>query len=103
MDMAENRDVSQQILRKNSSQNIQVINDIPNIFLSPHPKDFEDQIEEIDTALNKFESHDYSTPNMIAGCSIVTAPSGENLGGNVNRGGQWGISECGTHGKSTLD
>ena len=36
-------------------------------------------------ALNKFESHDYSTPNITAGCSIVTAPSGENLGVNVNR------------------
>ena len=86
MEMAEKRDVSQQILCKNSSQNIQVINDIPIIFPSTHPKDFEDQLEEIDTALNKFESHDFRTPNMTTGCSIVTAPSGENLGGTVNRG-----------------
>ena len=85
MDMAKNRDVPQQISCKNSSQNPQVINNIPIIYPSPHPKDFESQIEEIDVALKKFESHDYSTPNKTVGSSIFTASSGDNLRVNVDR------------------
>ena len=85
MDMAKNRDVPQQISCKNSSQNPQVINNIPIIYPSPHPKDFESQIKEIDVALKKFESHDYSTPNKTVGSSIFTTSSGDNLRVNVDR------------------
>nr|POE50555.1 hypothetical protein CFP56_00019 [Quercus suber] len=85
MDRAENRDVPQQITSENSSQNPQVINNIPIIYPSTLPKDFESQIEEIDMALNKFESHDFSAPNKTAGSSISQASNGDNLGVNVDR------------------
>nr|POE50682.1 putative ribonuclease h protein [Quercus suber] len=85
MDRVENRDVPQQITRENSSQNPQVINNIPIIYPSLLPKDFESQIEEIDMALNKFESHDFSAPNKTAGSSISPASNGDNLGVNVDR------------------
>ena len=84
-DITENRDVPQLISREISPQNPQVVNDFPIIYPSPHPRDFESQIEEIDTALKKFESHNFSTPNMTDGISIFAASSGDNLGVIMNR------------------
>ena len=64
-DITENRDVPQLISREISPQNPQVVNDFPIIYPSPHPRDFESQIEEIE--------------------EIDTASSGDNLGIIMNR------------------
>ena len=85
MDIAKSRDIPQQIPREISPQNPQVINDFPITCPSPHPRDFESQIKEIDMALKKFDSHDFSTPNMIAGISIFAASNGDNSGVIMNR------------------
>nr|POE70675.1 hypothetical protein CFP56_45782 [Quercus suber] len=80
MDSAENMDKPKQISRQNLFLNPQVINHIPIISTSLHPKDFESQIEEIDTTLKKFEFHDFNAPSMTAGTLTYADSSGDNLG-----------------------